>query len=831
MKRSKRIIVSLIVLMPFAVAAQRTVVSGRVTDAGSGDPIPFANLIFTGHSTGATTDFEGFYEMAIDLKADSVSCSYIGYEPKTKPIVARSAQVVNFQLEENIMSLQEVVIVAGENPAFEIMRKVIKNKGVNDKKTLKAYQYETYTKVEIDVDNITERFREKKFMKKITQVMDSVDQLAGEDGRPVLPVFISETVSDFYFRNDPKLQHERIKKSKITGVGVDDGSVVSQFIGSSFQEYNFYGNWLNIVSKDFVSPIADGWKWHYEYDLTDSAMIGGDFCYRLDFFPKREQDLAFNGTMWITKKEAALKQVDATIRPSANLNYIEKIKIQQELEKTEAGAWIPSKNRILLDIGEVTDNMAGILAKFYTSNRRVVVNEPQAIPFYQHPIRVEEDFQLDNTDEAWESLRHEPLSPAEVSVYQMIDTLKNIPIVKTYTEIINIAVNGYKKAGKVDIGPYLSTWANNTVEGHRFQLGFVTNIAFSNKWVLGGRLAYGTHDGRFKYNGFVRRILSRNRWTTLGVAYTHDIDQVGLAAQDLIGNSVFLTATKFGNLVRPYYFHQLTATAQRELFKGYNQKVIVNYRTFDPAFDFAYFAAPGRDDSPINETIETAEVTLESRFAKDEVFIQNDNNRVSLGSSRWPVITLRYTRGIAGVAGSDFSYNRIGANVRKGLKMGLLGTSDINVSAEHIFETLPYPLLKTHIGNESRFYTTAAYNLMNFSEFASSTYVSLRYYHSFEGFLLNRVPLVRKLKWRLLATANVLYGYLDSDNLNLLPERHNDRPVETIGRLSDEPYVEIGYGLENIFKILRVDFLHRLTYTSNADVNRFGVKFSVQFIL
>ena len=828
----KSCLVFLFILITTLGFSQRTVVTGRVTDASTGDPIPFANLIFKGQSTGTTTDFEGFYKMEIGLRVDSVLCTYIGYHPKSKYIKFGQTQTVNFQLQEEVKTLQELVFVAGENPAFEIMRNVVKNKNKNDKKKLDAYQYETYSKVEVDVDNITDRFKKKKFVKKITQVMDSVQQIAGEDGKPILPVFISETISQFYFRNNPKLQHEKILKSKITGVGVEDGSLVSQFIGSSFQEYNFYENWLNIVSKEFVSPIADGWKLYYDYELNDSTLIGDDFCYRLDFFPKRDQDLAFFGTMWITKSDYALKQIDATVTKTANLNYIEKIKIQQELVRTEAGAWIPAKNRILLDIGEITENMAGVLAKFYTSNKNIEVNKVQDTKFYEKPIVVAEDFRIGNTNEFWETKRHEPLSATEMSVYQMIDTLKNIPIVKTYTEIINIAINGYKKVGKIDVGPYLSIYANNTIEGHRFQLGMRTNADFSNKWIFGGHLAYGTRDEEFKYNGYLKRILSRDRWTTIRAEFTHDIDQVGLAAEDLIGYSVFLTATKFGNLVRPYYYDQFKLTAQRELFKGYNQKIIFNYRTFDPLYPFAYYTKPNEVDSPIESQIQTAEVTVESRFAKDELFIQNENDRISLGGNKWPIFTIRYTRGLTGIAGSDFSYNRAGINVQKNLKLGLFGTSNFNISAEHIFETLPYPLLKAHIGNESTFFSRAAFNLMNFSEFASSTYASLSYNHFFEGFIFNRIPLMRKLKWRLVATANVLYGYLDTDNLALLPAfDENGNEVEQIGRLVDDPYIELGYGVENIFKVLRVDFLHRLTYLDNPDVSKFGVKFSFQFIL
>ncbi len=810
----------------------QTVVSGKVTDANSGDPVPFANVIFKGTSIGTTTDFDGRYRIETVQAIDSVQASYIGYITRSKKINRGTSQVIDFQLEENVISLQEVVFLAGENPAFEVMRGVVRNKNNNDKKSLEAYQYETYTKIEIDVDNISEKFKKRKIMRKISSVMDSVERMAGEDGKPILPIFISESLSEYYYRNNPKLKHEKILKTKITGVGVEDGTLVSQFIGSSFQEYNFYQNWLNIVGKEFISPIADGWKLYYEYDLTDSAYVGEHYCYRLDFFPKSEQDLAFRGTMWIDKATYALKQMDATVASTANLNYVEKIKIQQELEPTEAGPWMPVKNRVLIDIGEITDNMAGVLAKFYTSNKNIAVNLPQPQKFYARPIEVAEDFKIGSTDEYWNEHRHEPLTPTEVNVYSMIDTLRNIPVVKTYTEILKIAINGYLKAGPIDIGPYLSLYANNTVEGHRFQLGGRTNINFSNKWVLGGYVAYGSDDDEYKYQGRLKYIASRDKWTTLEAQYTKDIDQVGLAAEDLLGNSVFLTATRFGNLVRPYYYEQGKFSMQRQLFRGYRQSITARYKSFNPLYNFAYFENPENTDSPILEKIETAEVTFEARYAKDEIFVQNDNDRISLGTLKWPIFTLRYTRGISGILGSDFDYNKLSLNIANDLKMGFFGTSSVSLTGEYIFETLPYPLLKAHIGNESNFYTTAAYNLMNFSEFASDRYVELRYLHRFQGFILNRIPLMKKLKWRLIASADVLYGRLRESNRNILsPVDQDGNPTDPIGFFDDRPYVEVGYGVENVFKVLWIEFFHRLTYLDRPDVNKFGVKISFQFIL
>lgn len=812
--------------------AQETIVKGKVTDANSGDPIPFANLIFQNTSNGTSTDFEGNYLVKTVAPADTIVVSYIGYKTKKKHVTAGLSQVINFQLEEEVASLQEIVFEAGENPAFQILRNVVRNKSINDKRKLSAYEYDTYTKIEVDVDNMTDKFRKRKIVRKITQVLDSVDRIAGEDGKPILPLFISESVSRFYYRDNPALKTENILHSKINGVGIEDGSLVTQLIGSSFQEYNFYQNWLTILQKEFVSPIADGWRLYYEYDLTDSMTVDGDYCYRLDFFPKSAQDLAFSGTMWITKKEFALKQVDATVGKQANINFIEKIRIQQELEAVEGEAWIPIKNRVLIDVGELTNFSAGMLAKFYTSNKNIIVNKPYKNSFYEHPIVMAEDARMNEQEEFWDSLRHEPLSSTEKSVYKMIDTLQNIPVVRTYTDIIKVAIDGYYKIGKVKVGPYLGLVAWNNIEGFRVQGGFETNAKFSQRWVLKGQLGYGFKDSRIKYIASVQNILSRDHWTTISFRARSDIARLGVDDENLADNPLFLTATRWGVFRRGFYFDEQRFSFQRELFRGFTQKVSMRHWSFDPTYNFGYLQNP-EDITSVRETFQSTEVSVESRFAKDELFVQNDNDRISLGTTKWPVITLRYTHGFKGVLGSDFDYDKVRLGISKRIKTGPLGTAYVNVTGEYIFNTLPYPMLALHLGNQSPLYSSVTYNLMNYGEFVSDHYISLQYRQYFEGLFLNRIPLIQKLKWRLLGTANVIYGGMRESNRALIAKQTvTGEDTLLAGYLTDnKPYIEVGYGVENIFRFLRVDFVHRLSYLDNPNVRSFGVLFTAQFQL
>ncbi|MBC7923533.1 MAG: carboxypeptidase-like regulatory domain-containing protein [Ferruginibacter sp.] len=835
--------------------AQPKTLTGKVTDAETGDAIPFANVYFKGTTTGTTTDFDGRFVLKLAngiIPGDSLLASSLNYQVRAKAVNRQLAsQTINFQLQSSAYILREVVISSGENPAFRIMREVVRQKGRHDKRSLEAYHYESYTKVEVDVDNISDRFRNKKVMKKITRVVDSLARMAGEDGKPILPLFISEALSNYYYRANPVRKRENILKTKITGVGISDGSIVSQVIGSSFQEYNFYENWLRILNKDFISPIADGWKGSYEYFLADSLYVGNFFCYRIEVEPKRQQDLAFTGTIWIDRQSYALVQIDVTIGKEANLNFIEKIKLQQELEpavdSTSTGlpgprpsaagsptAWLPSKTRVLIDISEVTNNSAGMLAKFYTSNQHFVVNQPQESSFYDVPLEVAEDSRQQE-DGFWDEHRHAPLTDDEKKVFVMIDSIKNVPVVKTYVEIANILVNGYKTFGKIDVGPYSVAYANNNIEGNRFRLGFRTNDQFSRKWVLKAYGAYGTRDRIFKYGAGVDYLASRKAWTVMGLRSTYDLERLGATTEEIGNNTLVLAATKFGAFRRAYFQEENVAYVQREIKKGFNQNVRFRTFTFRPQYpigQFAYYKDSELGiDSPIADRYRSSELTFETRLAKDERYIQAGNERISLGADKWPILVLRYTLGMKGVLNSDFRYDKFSVDLFHSVRLGALGRTNYILRGGYIPSTLPYPMLRIHLGNQSAFYYVTSFNLMNYYEFISDQYASLHVTHRFEGLLFNRIPLVKKWKLRFLATADVLYGSLRPDNISLIPSEYQGLPVDRPSALGKVPYAEVGYGVDNIFRFIRVDFLHRLTYRNRPEAQNFGVKVSASFSL
>lgn len=807
-------------------------IRGQVTDAATQEPVPYASVAIKGTTYGTTTDFNGSYTINFSGQADSLSVSCIGYISRSKAIDSDSSiNEINFQLTPSSVQLKEFVISSGENPAFAIIRKVVEHKTLNNPEKQSAYQYESYNRIQIDLDKLSERFRKRKPVQKITGIIQQFDSLSGADGETVIPLFISETVSDFYFRNDPLKKKEIIHKTKLSGITLTDGGLVSQLTGATFQQYNFYNNWLRILEKDFVSPISDKWKTYYDYYLSDSVYNGTSYDYKIEFWPKNELDLAFTGSMWITGENYALTDIVTSLNSKGNINYIEQLRIHHQYKSVE-GIWFPAKTRIIIDVEEAAPQTAGMIIKFYSSNNQFLVGQPKESEFYDHPIDIQEDLEVYEND-YWEKKRPEVLTASEKLNFQLIDSLKNAPALKPYIEIINLLVYGYKTlpALKIDLGPYIYTYAFNTFEGHRIRLGFRTASSFSKKWVLSGYTAYGTRDREFKYGGGIQYIFSRKKWTTGGISYSHDVERMGVTKESIGNSAIFGAFSRFGNFRRPYFQNVFSTYFEREVTRGLTHKITFRHRDFKPSFPFYYRTNPSMgEESPLNSLYRTSELIFETRLARKETFVQNNNYRISTGNGNAPIVGIRYTIGLKNFAGGDFNYHKLETEVSQTLRAGIWGRLFYQMTLGYIPSTIPYPLLYSPLGNESLIYVPNAFNLMNFFEFISDRYITARFEHSDDGLIFNRIPLVQKLKLRLVLSGKMYYGRVSNANLTLSPTNGPDGlPLPGFTTLGNKPYFEVGYGINNIFRVGRVDFIHRLSYKNNPEVSSFGVKMSFWF--
>lgn len=846
MTRATRLIIlfKLLLLSSF-LYAQETVVRGRVTDMHTNEAIPFANIKFKGISIGTSADFDGYYLLRTTAKVDSITANYLGYRSRTKKLKARQSQTIDFQLKSTSVGIKEVIIEAGVNPAIQVIKDAQKRRDKHDKRNLPAYQYENYSKIQIDVDNISEKVKSKKILKPVTALFDSLEVLAGEDGQANLPVFYSENISDVYYTSEPnRKKKEIIKASKLTAVGIQDGILTSQFTGSSFEEYNFNQNKLLIFEKEFLSPISDNSLFFYDFFIIDTVYLDNFRCFQIKVRPKNNKDLLFTGFIWITDSTWALKQVNLEIPKDVNINFIERVQVQQELQPTSAGAWLTMKSRVVVDFADISKNTVGMLAKIYNSIKDVKVNEPKEAKFYDAPIRLTKEA-LTRDSIYWNRNRHERLTATDINVFSMIDTIRNIPRVKVAVNTFYTLVSGHYAVNKIDIGPYPNLVAFNNIEGYKFRIGGRTNIKFSNKWIFRAYIAYGTKDEQFKYNLQAERILSRVFWTKVGIQRRVDIDQVGLAYQfddspafDDEQSSLYVTTSQITRFALMNKKIENRFWFERELTKNITTRLTIQN------IDYKHFYNSSLDSNvnvgAFQRDFTTSEIVLESRLAWNEYQVLDNNRRYIIGNTKLPILTLQYIKGVKGLFNSDLNYDRFNIRINHRLRLGFLGYSRYSINFGKLFSSAPYTLLEVHRGNQTPFFANATFNMMNYFEFISDQYISLDYVHHFEGFFFNRVPLIRRLKWRELVTLRAVYGELTAKNRTAVI-------TNSFSTLENKPYVETGFGISNILRIIRVDFIYRLSYIDDAyrikyrqlqlnnnvvrpyDVDRFGVKVSILF--
>ncbi|MEY3342494.1 MAG: hypothetical protein RL090_178 [Bacteroidota bacterium] len=797
--------------------SQNTKVSGKVQDALTNEPIPFANVAFKGTFVGTVTDINGNFSIDSDKATDSLTASFVGYKPVTLGITKGKSQTVNFLLRASEIELVEVEIKAGENPANILLRKVIDNKDLNDRNKLDFFSYELYNKLEFDLTDIPPDFKEKKLIKPFSFIFENVDSSV-TNSKPFLPFFITETISDVYFRKTPKTTKEYIRASKISGL---ENESVTQFLGDMYQNIDIYDNYLDIFGKSFVSPISNIGLVYYKYYLTDSAFLGNQWCYKLKFKPRRKQELTFVGECWIHDTTFAVRKIDMRIVDDANINFIKDLAVVKEYSRVDGRHWMLSREMLVVDFAATKEGM-GLIGRRSASYRGFQINtayDERVFSGSENIVVDDSSTQRDN--EFWAQSRHDSLSAREQKIYAMVDTIKTLPAFRTYVDIITLFFTGHYEVGKFELGPYYTLFSFNEVEGARFRLGGRTGPKFSSRLRLEGYAAYGTKDEEFKYMGGFRYFLQTKPRMAIGARYKNDIVQLGQS------ENAFQDDNILSSLFRRNPADKLTKQEtyrfyyEQEFFSGFSYRMSLDHGYLEPlgSLDYSYFTDP--EKTTVRNSINFSEASLVLRFAYREKFVEGENGRVSLGSE-YPVTRLVFTSGLKGVLESDFAYQKLVAKVDDYITLPPFGYTYYAIEAGKMWGSVPYPLLHVHQGNESYFYDYAAFNMMNYYEFVSDQYASLFVVHHFDGFFLDKVPLLRKLKWREVASLRAVYGGLSDANKSILVS------PDEIGSLSAKPYVETGFGIENIFKVLRFDFMYRLSYLDNPDIAKFGIRGSLQ---
>lgn len=824
-----------ILLGSFSIQAQKmTRVYGKVIDAQTKEPLPFVTVYFVGKNIGTTTDYNGEYELESQWASNKIAASYVGYAEVVKPVQKEKFQRIDFYLKPD-NQLDEVTITVKEkyrnknNPAVELIKKVLKHKDHNRKEHLAYYQYDKHKKIEFDLSNITEKFRKKRIFKKLQFIFQYVDT-AKINGKPYLPVFLEETLSTEYFRKSPKDKKEIIKAHKMTGfhdyINEQGVGFITDYL---YNDIDLYNGTVMLLSNQFTSPISKIAPAVYKFHIIDTLAVNGHDCIQLAFQPRNKQDFAFKGNLYITNDERyAVIKVDMRVSHNINLNFVNDLQIIQEFEYIDNKAWMITRDDIVIDFS-FGKKRTGMFGRKKLTYDNFVLDKP--IPdeiFNGIEKKVELAGSMDKDESYWQQHRLSKLTEQEANIYKMVKKVKTIPAFRRTMNMIMLITVGYWNAGKFDIGPVNSFYSFNDIEGFRLRFGGKTSDKFSKTSRIEGYGVYGFKDNRAKFSLKSTFSLNKNPLNRVPKHYVSAMVQretnfPGMQMQ-FINEDNFLLSFKRGEADKILYYDMAKLEHYKDWGSGFSTRFALKYMVQEPGgnWQFAF-------DDYIKKDITSSEIITTLRFAPNEKFYEGVDYTVPI-ITKYPIFQLTYLQSIKGFLGSDYQYSKLKFNFFKRFYLGPVGFTNFDLEAGKVFgKGIPYTNLFIPRANQTYSYQLRSYNLMNFLEFVSDEYASLFVEHHFNGFLFNRIPLLKHLKWRAIISGKGVFGKLTDDNNpeitpGLMQFTHDINGVSTTYTFGNKPYAEASVGIGNILKFFRVDLVKRINYLNLPNVSEYGVR-------
>jgi len=810
--------------------AQERIISGRVTDAKTNLPLASCSVYALNSGNGVITDDNGKFNLTVSDKTDSIAISMIGYKSIIKPLSRAAEQVINFEAEvaDNEMAAVVLTIKSKYTKAQRLILKVIKNKPRNDPFNNSTFQCQVYDKIEVDVKNIPEKIQNNKLMKPLAFAFNNMDTTA--DHQTILPVYLSETNSNYYYKKDPET--DRYDYTAIKSSGLDNKSILT-YMDGLYKKINVYDNNIKLVDVNFISPIADNALLFYNYHILDTLYFDNHRCIQVQFSPAHYGSKTFNGYLWIADTSYALKSLVMHMDKNASINFVNKFEISQFFEADTANKFLPQKTILYADVDLPIKKKTGVIATKTTLYKNIILNNNAIDTAFNKKFVPVAAFSGDTSNRA-PILRFEPLSRSENSIYLLMDTLTKIPAVVAYNKIISALSTGYYTAGHFDLGDIYYIYTNNIVEGNRFTFGLKTNTGFNNHIQLKGYAGYATLDKKFRYLLGAKFVLDPKNWSTLDLEVSSDITGTYDHNDELDQNSIFasvLRRVKYSQtrLINSKY---ISAAWQKYISNDIAIGAAVNHNILTPFFDVYYTY---NDFKPyinnINETNNYAvnQATLSLRISHKEKYITQHYRRGSLGSL-YPIIKLSYTKGFktpGGLFKSDFDYSKWNLYLEHNITVGRIGQLSYIIDAGLTNGVLPIVLLNVLKGNDTYYYNRYAFNNMNRFEFVTDKYASLAVQQSFGNFPFRYVPFLKKLKWRSLVTFRGVLG--DMSKANRMANGYYDTSINYHFTVPDKiPYIESGVGISNIFHIIRIDAVWRMTYQHSLNIPVFGIKGSLE---
>ena len=846
----KKIVFLLISLFSVWIAnGQNTIIRGVVTDSITGEGLPYVSLIFKGTTIGIATDGDGNFSFSALTDVKNLEVSYLGYDTKEVKVIPGKTNNLKIKLAPNGITLNEVVVKPKkekyskkENPAVKFVKQVIASRESNDPRNHDYFQYDQYEKMVFAMNDYHPKPKKNGKPGKFDFLIDFVDTL--DVGTTILPVSEKEKVESVYYRKEPKAEKRIVKGNKSSGVDeIFSRDGIQQFLNEVFREVDIFKNDIPLFLQRFVSPLSTIGPNYYKYYLLDTLNVNGQECVDLGFVPFNSETFGFTGHLFVTLDSTFFVQkAILNVPKDINLNFVSGMTIEQTFKRTPDSTRIITKDDINVNF-KLSEKSKGMYARRLNIYSNHSFDEPDAEQVFvfkesapvitlKDAYQQSEDFWISNRPE--EAIKKNPNS-----VEKLMAKFRSVPIFYITEKVVSVLVSGYIPTNKdplkskFEFGPMNTAISGNAIEGARFRVGGTTTTAFSKNLFFDGYMAYGTKDEKLKYDALVEYSFNDRKeyrkefpLNSIRLEYMYDINQLGQQYMYASKDNMFL-AWKRQKDTRATYLRQAELTYYHEHYNGLAYGAVIRNRR-EYATEYAVFDRIGPDGtiSPV-KSYDMTELELKFRYAKDEKFYQTRNLRYPITFDAL-IFNFSHVMAKKDLLGSSYDYHRTDIGIQKRFWFSAFGYIDLITKAGKVWNKVPYPLLILPNANLSYTIQPESYTNMNAMEFISDEYASWDLTYYMNGNLLNRLPLVKKLKWREVFCLRGLWGHLTDknnpmnggDGLYLFPDGSY-----TLGKA---PYMEASVGIENIFKFLRLDYVWRLNYRDHPGIQTKGVRFMMR---
>lgn len=759
----------------FPLFGAETVVVGQVLNSIDKNPIPEVNIFYKNTGYGVKSNEDGYFMIRVEeIKSTTLVFSCVGFHQKE--IKVKPGQSVGLQVEMNEENtiLQDVFVVPGANPALELMKKVRNLKGANDFTKYPQFNMKRTEQGLVLLGKVNQRSVNKRIYNQLTK-----SSLKGNDTSLVMPLYMVENTFEIKGKNKKLINSDKFSSPDKSEV------LLRQLLGEIQTSVNFYENSILILGKNMISPLSGTGNIYYNFYLADSTYRESGKIYQVNFRTKNPKNLTFNGKMMIDSATCALVSIHAELSEQANLNYIHNLFVSQNFKLENNSLWTLKDELITM---KLTSEILGDSL------------HPKPEIFLKNSAECSTTDSIIKRDEKFAGSEYK-----KIEIDDRLSVLNDTRILRVAKWIADVAITGYIPAGKLEIGKIQQIMRVTDIEGLRVTLPLRTNEKLMKNVCLGGYAGYGFRNQKLNYSGYAQFKLNEKFNTILSIGYANDFRRIDYNYNNflLYENPLVTGDIDFVNTILG--LRSATKMSERKEFKasfttdwnqGIESKIYFRGNTI-----FSGSALPMMQNGINIPSLSYQSITATTRFSFDERTYENHFQRIYIAGLK-PIIYATIEAGQFQAGDKSGNYAKLTGTLKQNVKFPI-GTWTYLLQGGWQIGKVPYPLLEIPTGGETLGYGYNKFSLMYNMENAVDKYILMHNELIMNGVILNQIPIVKLLNLREMFSFKILYGGLNNSHSSIIDYPDFFQPL-------NKPYMEIGAGVNNIFRLLSIQSVWRL---------------------